>query len=272
MRTLVLTAAVLLLGGCVKKSVHEDLMAQWAARVAGLESDLTGTRSELDQTTAELRNCMEERQGLEDTLAMTRSELAECRTRLEEARALLARSDAETAALAARLEELAAIEAELRARDAIFSDIVAAFHDLIQNGYVEVVIERGRLVIKMPQDILFESGRAEINVQGQIALSEVAAVLAALTDRQFQVEGHTDNVPIATSRFPSNWELSAARALAVVHLFEQVGVAPGNISAGAFGEWRPRAPNDTPQNKALNRRIEIVMVPDLEAIFGGITR
>ena len=123
----------------------------------------------------------------------------------------------------------------------------------------------------MPQDILFESGSADIGDEGQIALIEVATVIAALSERQFQIEGHTDNVPIETRRFPSNWELSAARALAVVHLFEEYGVPPTNISAAAYAEFQPRAPNDTPQNKALNRRIEIVMVPDLEAIFGNIT-
>lgn len=268
---LVIAALALSASACVKKGVHEDMMADWAARYATLEGELAAEVDRAETAESSLADCLGREAQLESTLAMTQEELASCRDRLSEARALLEQSDEAASALAARLQELASIEAELRERDAIFSDIVEAFEELIENGFVEVAIERGRLVIKMPQDILFESGSAEVGEEGQGALREVALVLAALTERQFQVEGHTDNVPIETRRFPSNWELSAARALAVVHLFEEVGVTPGNVSAGAFGEFRPRAANDTTENRALNRRIEIVMVPDLEAIFGGIT-
>lgn len=269
--TPLLIVAAIALGGCVKKGVHEDAMADWAGRYSALEEDMLAETGRADAAEQSLAACMTRESDLGATLSATQEELAACQDRLSEARALLEQSDETAAALAARLEELAAIEAELRERDAILADITGAFEELIENGYVEVGIERGRLVIKMPQDILFESGSAEIGVDGEIALSEVASVLAALDERQFQIEGHTDNVPIETRRFPSNWELSAARALAVVHLFEEVGVPPSNLSAGAFGEHQPRAANDTPENKALNRRIEIVMVPDLQAIFGDIT-
>lgn len=264
-------AAAALATGCVKKSVHEDVVAQMTSEYQALERELGDTRANLAAREDELATCLANGEQTADTLEMTQGELATCRQRLEDARSLLAESDEAASALARRLEELASIEAELRERDAIFRDIVEAFEELIQNGYVEVAIERGRLVIKMPQDILFESGSADIGEEGQAALNEVAAVLAALDERQFQIEGHTDNVPIETRRFPSNWELSSARALAVVHLFEEAGVPATNLSAGAFGEHQPRVANDTPENKAQNRRIEIVMVPNLEAIFGGIT-
>lgn len=263
------------LTGCVKKSVHEDMIAELTAaaqaREAALSDELGSTRSTLASTEDSLESCEVEASRLGDALEMTESELAACRQRLADVRGLLEQSDEAVRALGDRLNELASIEAELRERDAIFRDIVNAFEDLIQNGYVEVAIERGRLVIKMPQDILFESGSAEIGPTGATALNEVAGVLAALEDRQFQIEGHTDNVPIETRRFPSNWELSAARALSVVHLFEDAGVPASNVSAGAFGEHQPRVENDTPEQRERNRRIEIVMVPDLEAIFGGIT-
>lgn len=262
-RFAVVALAALTMSACVKKGVHEEIVADWAARVAAVEEARDACSAELMSTQTTLAET-------ERVLEMTRAELQDCRTQLEDARDLIDQGDEAQRALAARLEELAAIEAELRARDAIFQDIVHQFQELIRNGYVEVAIERGRLVIKMPQDILFESGSADVGPDGQSALTEVGVVLATLRQRQFQVEGHTDNVPIETRRFPSNWELSAARALAVVHLFEEVGVPGANLSAGAFGEYQPRAANDTPENKALNRRIEIVMVPDLEAIFGGI--
>ena len=95
---------------------------------------------------------------------------------------------------------------------------------------------------------------------------EVAGVLAAFPDRQFQVEGHTDNVPISTERFPSNWELSSARALAVVRLLADSGVAPENVSGAAFGEYQPVASNDDRESRRRNRRIEIVMLPNLDVI------
>ena len=260
--------------GCVKKGIHEDVLAQLAQRNVDYDelnlrySDALATITDLEGT---LSVCESDLAGRESTLEMTQAELAECRTQLQDARANLETSGETARRLAERLEELSAIEAELRDRDAIFTDIVSAFEELISNGFVEVAIERGRLVIKMPQDILFESGSADIGEEGQMALSEVAAVLGQLTEREFQVEGHTDNVPIETRRFPSNWELSAARAMAVVHLFEENGVAPSNVSAAGFSEFRPRAGNEESEDRALNRRIEIVMVPDLEAIFGEIT-
>lgn len=274
-RVSALCLAIALAGpGCVKKGIHEDVLAQLAQRNVDYDelnlrySDALATITDLEGT---LSVCESDLAGRESTLEMTQAELAECRTQLQDARANLETSGETARRLAERLEELSAIEAELRDRDAIFTDIVSAFEELISNGFVEVAIERGRLVIKMPQDILFESGSADIGEEGQMALSEVAAVLGQLTEREFQVEGHTDNVPIETRRFPSNWELSAARAMAVVHLFEENGVAPSNVSAAGFSEFRPRAGNEESEDRALNRRIEIVMVPDLEAIFGEIT-
>jgi chemotaxis protein MotB len=98
----------------------------------------------------------------------------------------------------------------------------------------------------------------------------VASVLAGIPDREFQVEGHTDNVPIATARFPSNWELAAARALSVVHLLQEQGVRPESVSGAAFGEYRPVADNADPAGRRLNRRIEIVMLPNLDVIAGTV--
>src|SRR5690625_7376578 len=102
----------------------------------------------------------------------------------------------------------------------------------------------GRLVINMPQDILFKSGSADVERDGRDALLEVGSVLAELRDRQFQVEGHTDNVPISSRRFPSNWELSSARALSVVHILQE-GAAPSkNRSAARYGEYDPETTNE----------------------------
>jgi len=94
---------------------------------------------------------------------------------------------------------------------------------------------------------------------------KVGAALKAIQDKAIRVEGHTDNVPIATSlqdRFASNWELSTARATAVVrYLQDKAGIAPDHLIAAGYGEFRPIAPNTTPEGRTQNRRIEIVLVP-----------
>lgn len=253
--------------GCVKKGVHEDALmelAQERANGAELAGELDACRATVEIRDADLA-------ATQDNLAAVNAELDACNQQLSDARALLDDSSEQNAALAQRLEELASIEAELRARNEIFDAVLERFQALIDAGTLEVAIERGRLVLKLPQDILFGSGSAELGDEGVEAISEVGGVLATLSDREFQVEGHTDNVPISSARFPSNWELSSARAIAVVKVFIESGVAPENVSAAGFGEFRPRASNDEAEGRALNRRIEIVMVPDLEMIFGETT-
>jgi chemotaxis protein MotB len=91
-------------------------------------------------------------------------------------------------------------------------------------------------------------------------------VLATLEGRSFQVEGHTDNVPIANAPFASNWELSSARALSVVHVLIDGGVPPERLSGAGYGEYQPAASNDDRESRRLNRRIEIVMLPNLDVI------
>ena len=83
------------------------------------------------------------------------------------------------------------------------------------------------------------------------------------------MEGHTDDVPNSTEQFPSNWELSSARALSVVGLLIQAGVSPENLSGAGYGEFQPGATNDDAAGRRLNRRIEIVMLPNLDVIAGA---
>jgi chemotaxis protein MotB len=96
----------------------------------------------------------------------------------------------------------------------------------------------------------------------------VSEVLASIPERKFQVEGHTDDVPIKTAQYPSNWELAAARSMMVVKEMVTAGMPPERISAASFGEFKPALANDTPEGRAANRRIEIVLVPDLSSLPG----
>ena len=122
--------------------------------------------------------------------------------------------------------------------------------------------ERG-LVITFLSEVFFDSGKDIIKADGKLSLDKVAEVLKRdVPNSQVAVEGHTDDDPIKYSGWKSNWELSSARALAVVHyLIDDCKVEPQRLSANGYGEYHPAAPNDTPQNKQKNRRVEIVILP-----------
>lgn len=117
--------------------------------------------------------------------------------------------------------------------------------------------------LTLNDNVLFASGKARLTVRGMGMLAKVAAIIKPM-DRSIRVEGHSDNVPIHTQQFPSNWELSTARAVRVVGYFiEQGGIDPRRLSASGCADTRPRAANDTATNRSRNRRVEII----LEKIF-----
>ncbi len=125
---------------------------------------------------------------------------------------------------------------------------------------IVLLIDQGdRIVIRFPDATAFESGSDSLAPGFVPALSRIASVLKA-TKGAILVSGHTDDAPIATARFRSNWDLSAARAVTVVHfLIGKAGIEPGRIAAQGFADSRPLAPNDTPANRAKNRRVEIAI-------------
>ena len=108
------------------------------------------------------------------------------------------------------------------------------------------------MIIALPNDILFDSGRTDVKPDGKAALAKVAHVLATVPDRDFLVAGHTDDVPIHTARFPSNWELSTRRAVEVVHYLIAQGMSPKVLAAAGYGEFDPVVPNDSKAHRAQN--------------------
>ncbi len=163
----------------------------------------------------------------------------------------------------ARLEDLRKQKAAADARAQTFRDLVAKLHSMIDAGQLKVVIRNGRMIIALPNDILFDSGRTEVKPAGKLALTNVARALATVTDRDFLVAGHTDDLPIRTALFPSNWELSTRRAVEVVHFLIAQGMRPKVLAAAGYGEFDPSVPNDSTEHRAQNRRIEIVLQPNL---------
>jgi chemotaxis protein MotB len=137
---------------------------------------------------------------------------------------------------------------------------------MIASGKLRVRIVRGRMVVELSENILFDSGKSELKKEGTAALQEVAGVLSSIPDREFQIAGHTDNVPIKSAKFPSNWGLSTARAVTVARSLASQGVPANRLSAAGYAESQPVASNDTPEGRAQNRRIEIVLMPNLDEL------
>jgi chemotaxis protein MotB len=187
-------------------------------------------------------------------------------------------------------EKLAALEAEkaeaLAARDALAKSVEAKSSELaelkgtynqlqekmkeeIAHGDIQLTQSGGKLRVGLVDKILFDSGEASISKRGESVLARVGGVLASIEDRQIQVSGHTDTTPISDklkSQFPTNWELSTARATNVVRfLSEKANVPAKRLVASGYGEFDPIASNKNPHGRARNRRIEILLTPSLVA-------
>jgi len=179
------------------------------------------------------------------------------------------------AAMDAEREKTAQLEEQLdkakkrsKARVKAFLDLIDEFRPLIDRGILEITVAKGSITIGMAADVLFPSGSAQLSDEGQANIREVARLLGRRTDREFQVQGHTDTDPIRSAEFPDNWHLGAARALNVVQFMIASGMSADQLSAATFGEHQPVATNDSDEGKSANRRIEIVFLPDLSDMPG----
>jgi len=165
-----------------------------------------------------------------------------------------------------QLEELRHAQAAAEGRAVLYRDLALRFKSMIDAGDLAITLRRGRMVLRLSNDVLFDSGRSELKVDGKRALAQIAAVLATIPDRLFQVDGHTDDEPIRFSPYKSNWELSTARALGVMSFLVSHGVGAHGLSAAGYGEFDPVDANGTPQGKAHNRRTEITLQPNIDEL------
>jgi chemotaxis protein MotB len=164
------------------------------------------------------------------------------------------------------LEELREREAQQQARLATFRQMLERFRAMMESGRLRVRVVRNRMVIELPDNVLFDSGAAELKAEGQATLIEIVQVLRSIEGRQFQVAGHTDNVPIRSRRFPSNWELSGARAVTVARFMIDQSMPADRISAAGYADTQSIETNDTEEGRQRNRRIEIALVPNLDEL------
>jgi chemotaxis protein MotB len=123
------------------------------------------------------------------------------------------------------------------------------------------------MVVELPENVLFDSGRSELREAANGTLERVAEVLGHVPNRNFLVAGHTDDIPVGRrSRYDSNWELSAARGVSVVRFLAEHGMAAERLAAAGYAETQPVAANTTDEGRAQNRRIEIIVLPNLDEL------
>ncbi len=271
MRLPVVLLVVLVGSGCVALKKYEALESdfrQTEQSLAEKERAILERNQEIASFEARVRGLETRVADLDAALVRKKAELDEMNARQASLLVDKGRLAADVTSMRQALAELQARRDAAEAQLAAYRDLLSRFQRLIDAGTLRVKIVDGRMVVELATDVLFPSGSAELSPEGKAAIEEVARVLAGIPDRHFQVEGHTDDVPIRTPQYPSNWELAAARALTVVRTMIAAGMSPARLSAASFAEGKPVVANDSREGKQANRRIEIVVVPDLSELPG----
>jgi chemotaxis protein MotB len=239
----------------VQKAVNEELKTQNERLTDILQ------KKEVSQS-AVIKETMEISKQLQGTNAELREKLAVIQAEAK-------RTKQERDSLKARSEELERQkEAELEKLKGTYDELVQSLKGEIEAGEIQIRRMKDRLSVNLESKVLFDSGRADLKGSGIEVLRKVGAQLAKIEGKRIQIEGHTDDDPIGgklKEKYPTNWELSANRALAVVHFLQnEVGIDARRLSGAGYGEYQPTALNDTMEGKAVNRRIEIVLLPPYE--------
>ncbi len=235
-----------------EKRAHEQTRAELEAtrlRVSSLEDDLRKLGYNLDTVSAQLQQTGTEKDQLASSLDQMKRALNEYRQRAEQLERIKKR----------------------------FETLRDKLNKLTQIG-IKVEVRNNRMVIRLPGDVLFASGQDQLKKEGISVLGEVAAVIrgdAQLSKRYFQIAGHTDNVPLQGGPFRDNWGLSLMRARGVLLWLIGAptaktgggGLDPSRLHAAGFGEIDPVVPNTTPAERTQNRRVELVLLPDVEEML-----
>ena len=230
----------------------QQLQAKDAARAAATAAELARQK---DDTLALAASLAEE----QTRLKATQAKAAELQKALDEGTQSLDQAKR-------RLEELRKAQTAAEQRAALFRNLALKLRKMVDAGELKISLRDGRMVLQLPNEVLFDSGRTDLKPRGKEALASIAQVLKSIEKRHLQVAGHTDNVPIQNSGFASNWELSCARALVVVHYLIEAGVPSELLSAAGYGQVDPIAGNDTPAGRQGNRRTEIVLQPNIDEL------
>jgi len=253
-------AAALMLGGCVTQGTYDKLQGEKAQEISALQ----GQRAALEQQLQDLQAQRSALQTQRSALEGERNSLQQQKTSLEQDKAALEREQAE---LRAQNEALESQRSQLlsasKQSQAQYDALVADLNQEVQKGQLQVRRYKDMLTVDVAEQLFFDSGRAALKDSGKEVLKKVADAMKSYEDKAIRVVGHTDNVPITKGLqkvFPSNWELSAARATTVVRFLQDAGIAPERLLATGRAEYAPVAPNDSPEGRQKNRRIEITLI------------
>jgi chemotaxis protein MotB len=197
-------------------------------------------------------------------LQQQKTDLEKQKTDLEQQKADLEQQNADTRQQVGTLEqEKAAMLSASQQRQQQYDALVKDLSSEVQKGQLQVKQYQNMLSVDLAEQIFFDSGKATLKPGGKDVLKKVGDALKGYENKIIRVVGHTDNVPVAKSlqgTFPTNWELSVARATNVVRYLQEVGVPPERMVASGRGEYDPVATNDTPEGRQKNRRIEIMLI------------
>jgi chemotaxis protein MotB len=276
--------------GCVRKTDYDKVVADATAAKADAEVKQKSDAAEIARLNEALSAAEAETQDRDSKLSEVstarhnlQAELDEATAMNEQLRGELQRlgkdvdkilQDRGTLAKALddaklRLEELRKAQAAAEARTQLFRDFDHRFKALVDAGQLRVESRRGRLVIDVSGDLLFEAGHAEVRTAGQGALMEIAKALQssgtppppAPPARRFLVTAHVDDAPLKSKKYKSVWDLTAARGVAVVEYLVSMGVAVESLTAAGAGSYDPLVPNDSADARGKNRRVEIALMP-----------
>ncbi|HEX2199696.1 MAG TPA: OmpA family protein [Burkholderiales bacterium] len=246
-------AAALVLGGCVSQETFEKAQGEKAQEISALQSE----RAALERQLQEL-----ERQ--KTSLEQQKTALEQHKTSLESDRAALERQQAQLRAQNEALEQQKQqLLSASKQSQSQYDKLVGDLNQEVQKGQLQVRRYKDMLTVDVAEQLFFDSGRATLKETGKEVLQKVADAVKSYDDKAIRVVGHTDNVPITKGLqkvFPSNWELSVARATTVVRFLQDAGIEPERLLATGRAEYAPVAPNDTPEGRQKNRRIEITLI------------
>lgn len=238
----------------VEKTAQQKELAGYKALVSYRDAEIQDLKRKYNQKAekilADLNITQKQAQKVEDKLEKTKAKLTVSQRQAQETKEKLA--------------ETKAILEDMEKESATYKELNEQMSAEINKGSITITELKGKLRVSMLSQILFDSGKTTIKEEGLKILKRVSDILVKVENKDIRIEGHTDSDVIhgvLQKRYSTNWELSATRATKVVrYLIEETDMDPSQIYAAAFGEHRPVVPNDTPENKAKNRRIEIVLV------------
>lgn len=254
----------LLLSGClVPKDQYEALRRSSDEKAAAWEQNAAQYEKRVADLTAQVEAGTQKQTELQQKVAELEARITDGeaeRRQLQEEKAQLMALNEE---LSKNKKQLEQAKAELEKRSSEYEGLAKSLQTEIESGKIELSELKGRMTVKMKDKILFSSGSAKLGREGQAALDKVAEALRDVKGKIIRVEGHTDSDPVdPKGPFASNWELSVARAMAVVNHLQDKGVDPTRLSVAGYGHYQPIAPNKTAEQKSQNRRIEIVLAAD----------